>query len=108
MTGFSLISVNSAALCLQSDIHLLLIERINNHTGAKMFRSFLLVIFLITLSKPAYAYIDVAIGSLILQGLVAGMVSIAVIWRGWIDKVKSFFGKGDAELSAMSDTASEE
>lgn len=44
-------------------------------------------------AKPAFAYIDASLGALILQGLVAGFISAAVIWRSWVYKVKAFFKK---------------
>ena len=58
-----------------------------------MIRIFVLFLVILTFAKPAYAYIDAALGGLVLQGLAAGFVSFMVIWRGWVDKVKSFFRK---------------
>lgn len=60
-----------------------------------MIRVFAATLILIAFSKPAYAYIDVAIGSLILQSIIAGFFTFMVMWRNWIAKTKNFFrGKG--------------
>lgn len=54
-------------------------------------RALTLTIFYVLFATPAYAYIDAALGSLVLQSLVAGFFTFMVMWRSWIDKVKSFF-----------------
>ena len=58
-----------------------------------MIRFLGLVLVLATFAKPAFAYIDAALGGLILQTIVAGFFTFMMIWRGWVDKVKSFFNK---------------
>ena len=48
-------------------------------------------------SIPAYAYLDPATGSVILQGLLAGIAGVVVVLRMYWTRVKSFtkrlFGK---------------
>jgi hypothetical protein len=68
-----------------------------------MIRYIVAILVLITISKPAFAYIDAALGGLVLQGLVAGFVSIMVLWRGWIDKVKSFLSRKRLEDTLTSE-----
>lgn len=68
-----------------------------------MIRYIVAILVLITISRPAFAYIDAALGGLVLQGLVAGFVSIMVLWRGWIDKVKSFLSKKRPEDTITSE-----
>lgn len=64
---------------------------------------------LVLLAQPAYAYIDVAIGSLILQALVGGFFAFLVIWRDWVAKVKNFFkGNGFVNQAAESPSDSEQ
>ena len=48
-------------------------------------------IYVVILAGPAYAYIDPGTGSIILQGLAAGFVSILVFWRGLHQKIKGLF-----------------
>nr|MBI1228752.1 hypothetical protein [Cytophagales bacterium] len=60
-----------------------------------MTRILVAAIIITTIAKPAYAYIDVAIGGLILQALIGGFFAFLVIWRDWITRLKNFFkGKG--------------
>ena len=58
-----------------------------------MIRLMALVLVCATFAKPAYAYIDAALGGLVLQSILAGFFAFTIMWRGWIDKVKSFFRK---------------
>ncbi len=62
-----------------------------------MVRLFALALIAITFAKPAYAYIDAALGSLVLQSIVAGFFTFMVVWRGWMAKVKAFFGGKKAD-----------
>lgn len=64
-----------------------------------MNRFLILALIVITFSKPAYAYIDAAIGSLVLQSVVAGFFTFMVFWRNWIEKVKAFFGRKSADTA---------
>lgn len=73
-----------------------------------MIRIFTAALIMAAFSKPAYAYIDVAIGSLILQSIVAGFFTFMVMWRSWIAKTKNLFhGKG-FKLDADSNEATTE
>lgn len=61
-----------------------------------------LVLFGLLNPEPAYAYIDPGLGSMLLQGLAAGAISLLVFWRGLRRKIVSFFkkngsGNGDAD-----------
>lgn len=53
----------------------------------------LLVLFILTLtfSKSAYAYLDPGTGSVMLQGLLAGIVSGLAIVKIYWQRLKSFF-----------------
>ncbi|HEY0649938.1 hypothetical protein [Phenylobacterium sp.] len=46
------------------------------------------------IATPAYAYLDGATGSLILQALIAGAATTLVFWRSQIARVKNFFSRG--------------
>lgn len=50
-------------------------------------------------AAPAYAYLDPGTGSMILQGLIAGVAGAAVVVRLYWDRLKTFF------TSKKSDTA---
>lgn len=39
----------------------------------------------------AYAYIDPGIGSMLLQGLAAGVITVLLFWKGLWQKIASFF-----------------
>jgi hypothetical protein len=41
----------------------------------------------------AFAYIDPGVGSLLLQGIAAGLISLMVFWRNLRIKIMSFFAK---------------
>ena len=58
-----------------------------------MIRLIALVVVYAMFATPAYAYIDAALGGLVLQSIIAGFFTFTIMWRGWIDKVKSFFRK---------------
>ena len=45
---------------------------------------------------PAHAYLDPATGSIILQGLIAGVAGVVVVARLYWARVKAFFRKDDA------------
>ncbi len=64
-----------------------------------MIRLFALVLISAIFAKPAYAYIDAALGSLVLQSVIAGFFTFLVFCRSWIHKVKSFFGKKTANAN---------
>ena len=61
-----------------------------------------LVVLLIS-SRPAYAYLDPAAGSLLLQLAVAGVAGLAVIAKLYWRKVRSFFGKEYPEQEGLED-----
>jgi hypothetical protein len=43
-------------------------------------------------TEPAYAYIDPGTGSIILQAVVGALAAVALFWRLFLIKVKTFFG----------------
>lgn len=53
------------------------------------------MIVLLILNQPAYAYIDVGIGSMLVQGLVAALMLVPFYFR----KIISFFKKKKTENS---------
>ena len=54
---------------------------------------------------PAFAYLDPGTGSIILQGLIAGLAAAAVVMKTYWYKIKSFFGKSDAKTLADEESA---
>jgi len=62
--------------------------KINN-----MAHQILLVIILLLYPSNAYAYLDPGIGSLMLQGIIAGIAVITTTIGFYWKKIKSFFAK---------------
>ena len=59
---------------------------------------FLFLIFgLISYTSPAYAYLDPGTGSILLQGLIAGIASAMAFLSIYWQKVKSFFVKEESD-----------
>jgi len=56
-----------------------------------------LIIGLISYTSPAYAYLDPGTGSMLLQGLIAGLAAIISFLSIYWQKVKSFFVKQDTD-----------
>lgn len=62
------------------------------------------VIFLTIYANPAYAYLDPGTGSIILQGLIAGLLAIAAAGGAFWQRIKSFFGRrSSSEKSSKTD-----
>jgi len=60
-----------------------------------MYSSMLSFILLVSIATPAYAYLDPGTGSLILQGLIAGLAMISFTFKMWWYKLTSLFKKTD-------------
>lgn len=58
----------------------------------------------VSLSTPAFAYLDGATGSMLLQAAIGGVASVMVFGRHYIAKVKSFFSRGSSKAGPNSDT----
>jgi len=58
------------------------------------------VLALLALPQDAAAYIDPGTGSLILQGLIAGLAAAAVVIRGYWYRIKAFFRGGKPAAGA--------
>jgi len=43
--------------------------------------------------SPAYSYLDPGTGSILLQGILAAIASIAATYKLWLFKVKNLLGK---------------
>jgi hypothetical protein len=57
----------------------------------------------------AFAYLDPGTGSIILQGLIAGLAVAAVVMRTYWYKIKGFFGRSESKsLSDEEDFDSDE
>jgi hypothetical protein len=56
-------------------------------------RYFLITLFLFALSQRAAAYLDPGTGSMILQGIIAGLAITAFTIKSYWYKVRGFFGK---------------
>ena len=48
-------------------------------------------------TAPAHAYLDPATGSILLQGLIAGVAGVFVVLRLYWARVKAFFRKDGAD-----------
>ena len=56
-----------------------------------------LIIGLISYTSPAYAYLDPVTGSMLLQGLIAGLAAIISFLSIYWQKVKAFFVKQEPD-----------
>jgi len=70
----------------------------------------LIVLFITTLlasvSTMAFAYLDPATGSILLQGLLAGLAGGLLAVKLFFSKIKSFFGGDKKELAAEEEIVS--
>lgn len=53
------------------------------------------ILFLVGLPIPAYAYLDPGTGSIILQGIIAGLASVSFAVKLYWHKLKNLFQKSD-------------
>lgn len=60
------------------------------------------------ISPAAHAYLDPGTGSLILQGLIAGIAAAAVTLRLYWDKVKAFFSSNKHEKQLREETTTDD
>lgn len=51
----------------------------------------------------AFAYLDPGTGSIILQGLIAGLAAAAVVMRTYWYRIKSFFSRSESKSSLQSE-----
>ena len=56
-----------------------------------------LIVGLILYTSPAYAYLDPGTGSMLLQGLIAGLAAFISVLSIYWQKVKTFFGKQEPD-----------
>ena len=56
-------------------------------------RYFLVTLFLFAFSQSAAAYLDPGTGSMILQGIIAGLAVVAFTVKSYWYKIRGFFGK---------------
>ena len=56
-----------------------------------------LIVGLISYTSPAYAYLDPGTGSMLLQGLIAGLAAFISVLSIYWQKVKSFFVKKELD-----------
>lgn len=47
--------------------------------------------------KNAYAYIDLSVGSMLIQALIAGLISVGIFWRRFRSFLGRLFGRKDDE-----------
>ena len=55
------------------------------------------VLLAMTVSSPAYAYLDPGTGSIILQGVIAGIAMVTLTLKTYWYKLTSFFSKNRDE-----------
>ena len=58
-----------------------------------------LIVGLISYTSPAYAYLDPGTGSMLLQGLIAGLAAIISFLSIYWQKVKAFFVKQEPDIN---------
>ena len=62
-----------------------------------------LALMLLTLSSPSHAYLDPNIGSMLLQGLLAGFAAAGVAIRMYWHRITAFFRGTDSEQKDQPD-----
>lgn len=71
-------------------------------SGEEMKTLFIAAMLLIVTTVNAHAYLDPGTGSIILQGLAAGAIAIAIFWRRFLSFVKGLFGKNKSSVNSES------
>jgi hypothetical protein len=73
--------------------------------GNTMIKLFKLSILIFTVACPtsAFAYLDPGTGSILLQGLIAGLAAIAVSGRLFWARIKGIFSKDSSKDSSVDD-----
>jgi hypothetical protein len=56
---------------------------------------------LLIATRDAHAYLDPGTGSMLLQGLIAGIAAASVVLGGYWSKVKSFFSSAQKDRKAQ-------
>jgi hypothetical protein len=56
-----------------------------------------LIVGLISFTTPAYAYLDPGTGSMLIQGLIAGIAAIVSFSSIYWQKIKAFFSKHEPD-----------
>jgi hypothetical protein len=56
-------------------------------------KTVIIAVALLAWTAPAYAYLDPTTGSILLQGLLAGVAGVMVVGRLYWTKLKTFFRK---------------
>ena len=64
---------------------------------------FPLAILILLWPSSAYAYLDPATGSVIVQGLVAGLAAVVVAARLYWARIKGLFRRSEAATDSLSD-----
>jgi len=59
----------------------------------KVGKVFLLSLIFLLVARQAYAYLDPGTGSMIIQAIVAALVTVGVFWRSLLSFFKSFLKK---------------
>ncbi|MGN6277602.1 MAG: hypothetical protein ACTHM8_02620 [Sphingomonas sp.] len=60
-------------------------------------------LLLVSLASPAYAYLDGATGSMLLQAMIGGFATAMVIGRSYIAKAKTIFSRSNKKIDAQSE-----
>ena len=69
-------------------------------TNPKVVFSFTAISFLMFFTEPAYAYLDPGTGSMLLQGLIGGIVASSVFISLYWKKIINFFKKSKENKDA--------
>jgi len=51
----------------------------------------------LVLVEKAHAYIDLSIGSMLIQGLIAALISVGIFWRRILSFLSRLFGRKNDE-----------
>lgn len=74
-----------------------------------LFLFILTFMYFLSIASPAYAYLDPGTGSMILQGIIAGLAITSVTIKMWWYKIKSLFKISEKkEMNEMQDDGTSE
>ncbi len=73
-----------------------------------MNKMLLATVFLVGFSQNAAAYLDPGTGSMILQGIIAGVAVVGLTIKNYWYKIRGFFGKGGSSSASLLDDMDDE
>ena len=81
-----------------------------NNNIIRRFLQFIFTVYYVAIGclfwiNPAYAYIDPGLGSIVFQGILAGLITILAFWRNVNLKIRKFFSSQHEENDNVAEDA---